>query len=134
MLTLPIKRNWFDMIASGEKKEEYRNCTKYYKSRFEKYAAASSFKIRFRAGYKADSPLMECEVSLYYGRGREEWGALPSWIGFILKIHTVEVLIPNDIRCRDCEYLMFSDCYGECSKAYKGIVQPDDSCGKGKLR
>lgn len=24
MLTLPIKRMWFDMIASGEKKEEYR--------------------------------------------------------------------------------------------------------------
>ena len=24
MLTLPIKKKWFDMIASGEKKEEYR--------------------------------------------------------------------------------------------------------------
>lgn len=24
MLTLPIKRKWFDMIVSGEKKEEYR--------------------------------------------------------------------------------------------------------------
>ena len=24
MLTLPIKKQWFDMILSGEKKEEYR--------------------------------------------------------------------------------------------------------------
>lgn len=38
------------------------------------------------------------------------------------------------VKCKDCKYLMFSDCYGECSKAYKGIVQPNDSCGKGKLR
>ena len=35
------------------------------------------------------------------------------------------------VHCKDCKYLMFSDCYGECSKAYKGIVRPDDSCGHG---
>lgn len=37
----------------------------------------------------------------------------------------------SKVQCKDCKYLMFSDCYGECSKAYKGIVQPSDSCGKG---
>ena len=26
MLTLPIKKKWFDMIKSGEKKEEYVPC------------------------------------------------------------------------------------------------------------
>lgn len=35
------------------------------------------------------------------------------------------------VKCIDCKYLMFSDMYGECSKDYKGIVSPDDSCGKG---
>ena len=40
----------------------------------------------------------------------------------------------NTVRCVECAYLMFSDCYGECSKGYKGIVSPDDSCGKGVLR
>ncbi len=34
MLTLPIKKKWFDMIASGEKKEEYREIKPYYDSRF----------------------------------------------------------------------------------------------------
>ena len=92
MLTLPIKRKWFDMIASGEKKEEYRDFTEYYKSRFAKYAARAEFNIRFRAGYRADSPLMECTVSLFVGGGRTEWGAPPEWYGFILRIHNVEVI------------------------------------------
>ena len=34
MLTLPIKKKWFDMIKSGEKKEEYREIKPYYTSRF----------------------------------------------------------------------------------------------------
>lgn len=34
--------------------------------------------------------------------------------------------------CKDCKYLMFSDCYGECSKAYKGIVNADDYCEHGE--
>lgn len=29
MLILPIKRKWFDMILSGEKKEEYREIKPY---------------------------------------------------------------------------------------------------------
>ena len=33
MLVLPIKRKWFEMIASGEKKEEYREIKPYYDKR-----------------------------------------------------------------------------------------------------
>ena len=33
MLTLPIKRKWFDMICRGEKREEYREATEYYRTR-----------------------------------------------------------------------------------------------------
>ena len=91
MLTLPIKLKWFKMIASGEKTEEYRDLTQYYKSRFARYAGKDKFNIRFRAGYRADSPLMECTVSLYIGSGRVEWGAPVNWRGFILKIHNLEV-------------------------------------------
>ena len=40
----------------------------------------------------------------------------------------------NIVYCKDCEYLMFSDFEGECSKAYKGIVRPKDSCPYGKRR
>lgn len=34
MLTLPIKKKWFDMILSGEKKEEYRKIKPYWTKRF----------------------------------------------------------------------------------------------------
>lgn len=33
ILYLPIKKQWFDMIASGEKKEEYRDITSYWTKR-----------------------------------------------------------------------------------------------------
>ena len=37
----------------------------------------------------------------------------------------------DPVHCKDCQHLMFSDCYGECSKGHKGIVKPDDSCKYG---
>lgn len=36
------------------------------------------------------------------------------------------------VRCCDCKHLMFSDCYGECSKGYMGIVSPNDYCSYGE--
>ena len=33
MLTLPIKKCWFDLIVSGVKDEEYRDCTDFYHSK-----------------------------------------------------------------------------------------------------
>ena len=46
-----------------------------------------------------------------------------------------EVEDENKIECWQCQYLMFSDCYGECSKGnISGVVQPHFSCGKGVAR
>lgn len=44
-------------------------------------------------------------------------------------INDVEV-----VRCLDCKYLMFSDCYGECGKGYMGVVRPDDFCSRGEWK
>ena len=38
------------------------------------------------------------------------------------------------VRCKDCKYLMFSDCYGECSRGHLGIVRPDCYCCYGERR
>ena len=38
------------------------------------------------------------------------------------------------VYCKDCKHIMFSDCYGECAEAHKGIVQPDDYCIYGERR
>jgi hypothetical protein len=42
---------------------------------------------------------------------------------------TVEI-----VKCKDCKYLMFSDFYGECSRACLGIVSPDDFCSRGERK
>lgn len=39
---------------------------------------------------------------------------------------------PAEVQCKDCKYVMFSDCYAECGKGYiTGVVIPCDSCGRG---
>ena len=89
MLILPIKKKWFDMIASGEKKEEYREIKPYYNIRFKKIFGFDKKRIEeivFRNGYRKDSPTIKCICTLRVGKGKEEWGAEPNKEYFILDI------------------------------------------------
>ncbi len=92
MLTLPIKKKWFDMILSGEKKEEYREIKPYYDSRFKIYEPyLSDFEsIIFRNGYRKDSPKIKCSCYISKGTGKFEWGAEPGKVYYVLKILRVE--------------------------------------------
>lgn len=100
MLTLPIKKKWFDMIKSGEKKEEYREIKPYYDSRFqlvkhnnalgEQFYCESYRELYFRNGYKKDSPTIKCRVEITIGTGRIEWGAEKDKLYYVLKILSVE--------------------------------------------
>lgn len=56
-------------------------------------------------------------------------GTAGSIVRGMKKADVVEV-----VRCKDCKHLMFSDCYGECSRAYLGIVSPNDYCSHGERR
>ena len=38
------------------------------------------------------------------------------------------------VHCKDCKYLTFSDCYGECGKGKLGIVMPNDFCSRGERK
>jgi len=90
MLTLPIKKKWFGMIASGEKREEYRNDTQYYEHRFDKYIGLP-VQVKFRNGYRADSPSFVRTVIPRYGNGgHPEWGAEPGKDYIVLAIQKVE--------------------------------------------
>ena len=91
MLTIPIKRKWFDMIASGEKKEEYRAVTDYYDKRFTNAprffeSGKYQFYVIFRAGYSKNSPTLATTCWLDVGEGKPEWGAEPGKDYFILHI------------------------------------------------
>lgn len=91
MLTLPIKRGWFDMIASGEKTEEYRSITRRYASMFRNAADENDcFWCRLRNGYRSTSPTLRVYVSCRIGTGRPEWGAEPGEQYFVLSILKVE--------------------------------------------
>ena len=40
----------------------------------------------------------------------------------------------DPVFCIDCKHLIFSDCYGECGAAHKGIVRPNDTCAFAERR
>lgn len=42
-LYLPMKKKWFDMVFSGEKKEEYREFKPYWMTRVKKWIGARTF-------------------------------------------------------------------------------------------
>lgn len=99
MLTLPIKKKWFDMILSGEKTEEYREIKPYYTTRLYenlfmpmyRYTPYNTIRktekeICFRNGYSKESPSFIAKCTLGIGRGKEEWGAEPNKEYYVLKI------------------------------------------------
>jgi len=89
ILHLTLKKKWFDMIASGEKKEEYREIKVYWAKRLLKNYDA----ILFRNGYgeKVPSVLVEYK-GLTQGVGDKSWGA-PIEKAYILKFGKI---IKND--------------------------------------
>ncbi len=94
MLTLQIKKKWFDMIVSGKKKEEYREIKPYYTTRFKNIHLLSynelpelwTETVIFKNGYSSSSPSITCEVRLTIGTGKPEWGAEPGKEYYILQI------------------------------------------------
>ena len=93
MLTLPIKKKWFDMILSGEKKEEYREIKPYWTKRFgfeEEQIVYLTKNVIFRNGYRKESPKIKCYVHIEPGYGKQEWGAEQGKLYYILKILSVE--------------------------------------------
>lgn len=106
VLHLTLKKNWFDMIASGEKKEEYREQKIYWWKRLclvgpVKYSLATIMMdgvqctslfidythIKFRNGYAVDAREMMflCD-GIKTGEGRPEWGAEPGKQYFVIKL------------------------------------------------
>lgn len=110
LLTLPIKKKWFDMIISGTKQEEYREVKPYYNSRFmnifgiilvdgqmvygnavpEEIRKEWPVPIRFRNGYSKDSPSIICKCNIRIGTGKPEWGAEAGKTYYVLEIQEVK--------------------------------------------
>ena len=126
MLILPIKKKWFDMILSGEKKEEYRDIKEYYETRFQNLFGALTIypssifsnrskyellqgeevpeeirkdrvqEIIFRNGYSKNSKAIKARCRLWIGKGRPKWGATPGKQYYVLEILSVEKLAADE--------------------------------------
>lgn len=97
MLTLPIKKEWYDLIKAGVKKEEYRDISPYYKSRFRKlFKGNLSGKyiafVLLRNGYNRKNPTMRITCTCKIGKGREEWGAEKDKEYYVLDIFSAHEL------------------------------------------
>jgi len=81
-LHLTLKKKWFDMIFSGEKKEEYRDIKPYYNLRL---IGKEYDTVVFRNGYARDAPRLTIELkAIRFGTGNPEWGAVPNRKYFVL--------------------------------------------------
>lgn len=108
MLTMPIKKKWFDMELARIKLDEYREIKPYYISRFRKVLGVPEivsdeafierlknnpdtrkFSYRFRNGYSKTSPSFVAKCTLSVGTGKEEWGAEKDKQYFIMTIHEI---------------------------------------------
>lgn len=89
VLHLTLKKQWFDMIASGVKKEEYRELKPYWHKRLG-FAAENYDIVQFRNGYRPDSPVVRVELKeVLRGLGIIEWGAPPAQTVYILRLGSI---------------------------------------------
>ena len=103
VLPLVLKGKWYAMIASGEKKEEYRELKPYWENRIANWharmdAMGAAFAIvRFQMGYQKNAPYFY-RTAMHLGHGdfrqhfeirnkaiHPEWGE-PSIPHYVLKL------------------------------------------------
>ena len=103
MLTLPIKKKWFDLILLGEKTEEYREIKPYWTTRFTKVfkchdgmpTGEDAQEIILRNGYGANTPYIKVLCTLQVKTGKPEWGAEPDILCYVLKIQKITEMLLN---------------------------------------
>ncbi len=81
ILHLVLKKKWYDMIASGEKREEYREVKDYYRTRISNFIRRRNGKnvkkliVGFSCGRrKADLYMTVIGLNIYPNCLHPEWG------------------------------------------------------------
>jgi hypothetical protein len=115
ILDLSLTYHWYDMIASGEKKEEYRQIKEFYWKRLvDLDSIGGCYKgcvdyyqwykpcfechyikwkhydaVRFHRGQGGKvSMLVECN-GIHIGTGKQEWGAVPGEMYFVISLGNI---------------------------------------------
>lgn len=99
ILHLHLKKEWYDMINSGEKPEEYREDKKYwckiflntdyvlfsYRNGYQSCNVNNYTHVLFYYGYTNKTMLFEIN-DIVYGYGNPKWGAPKDKKVFIIKL------------------------------------------------
>ena len=93
-LKLVLKKQWYDMIASGKKKEEYRRISEYWASRLLELNEAEGYyeyrkfdKVTFYLGYSKNRPSMTFAIKeICMARGQVDWGAEVGEKYFVIRL------------------------------------------------
>jgi len=105
ILHLNLKKKWFDMILSGEKKEEYRDISAHWTG-----ILSSRIKIKgilyhpsdviicFSNGYSKNRKqfFIECK-NIHVGYGKQEWGAEKEKQYFVLSLGDIVARTKEDL-------------------------------------
>lgn len=87
IVTMPIMKKWFDMISSGEKKEEYRVIKEHWRKRL---LHDKTTHLKLINGYGRRQPYLIVELkNIKIGTGKEEWGAVPGEQYYVLELGAV---------------------------------------------
>lgn len=94
-LHLVLKKKWFDMIASGEKKVEYRDIKPHWTSRLT--TTNQEFKefteVEFQLGYQANAPRIKFAVEkIDIGKPNPNWASPGASQTDFYRIHLGESL------------------------------------------
>ena len=69
VLPLVLKGKWYDMIACGRKREEYRDATQYWGTRIRNWLRQEKIQVvEFRRGYAKDAQRMSFRVADVFSR------------------------------------------------------------------
>lgn len=103
VLHLTLRKKWFDMIASGEKKEEYRELKPFWYNRLtseywinagtptasKHYNFLNFDAIKFYNGWAPSEKYKNITIEwkgIKVGNGKSEWGAEPGKEYFVIKL------------------------------------------------
>ena len=91
VLPLVLKGKWYDMISSGEKKEEYRAVTPYWLKRIMKWLYddhGAALVVAFSRGYTKPSMFFRAGTSWNTRTGAEhpDWGE-PDTPHYVIALH-----------------------------------------------
>ncbi len=87
ILHLTLKKKWFDLIASGKKKVEYREVKPYWNKRL---LGKVFDEIYFKNGYSKSSPFM-----------RVEWKGMYSAVQAGKKCYFIELGKVLEVKCHN---------------------------------